>query len=55
MTGGGFGGCALVLTGPGGVTEVREAVDAEFGRRGFAVPGVHVVASADGARRVEVQ
>jgi galactokinase len=48
MTGGGFGGCAIVLTDePEGVTE---AVTEAFARRGFARPAAFVASASAGVR-----
>jgi galactokinase len=52
MTGAGFGGCAIALVPTEGRDAVTDAVLDAFAGRGYAVPAVFEVASADGAHRV---
>ena len=52
MTGGGFGGCAVVLAAPDRVAAVGTAVADAFAARGWREPRAFEVAPADGAHRV---
>jgi galactokinase len=52
MTGGGFGGCVVVLAPADRVGDVTAAVVERAGRDGLPVPGVSTVRPAAGARRV---
>ncbi|MFD5324628.1 galactokinase [Streptomyces sp. NPDC127092] len=52
MTGGGFGGSAVVLVEDGLAEDVTKAVRAAFERAGFAGPGVFGAVPSAGARRV---
>lgn len=47
MTGGGFGGCAIVLASPRGVEGVTRAVERAFGAKFAVKPGVMRVRAAD--------
>jgi galactokinase len=51
MTGGGFGGAAIALTPIERISEVTNAVYAEFEACGYARPDVFAVSAADGAAR----
>ncbi|MCX2183182.1 galactokinase [Streptomyces sp. SKN60] len=52
MTGGGFGGSAVVLVEDGAADEVAGAVGKAFGAAGFVEPRVFPVVPGDGARRL---
>ncbi|MEV4442210.1 galactokinase [Streptomyces sp. NPDC049577] len=52
MTGGGFGGSAIVLVEEGDAERVEEAVRAAFAAAGLAEPRVFPVVPGEGARRV---
>jgi galactokinase len=52
MTGGGFGGSAIVLVGEDRLTAVEEAVAAAFAERGLRTPGVLHGTPGPGARRL---
>ncbi len=52
MTGGGFGGSAVVLVELGAVEAVSAAVVEAFATRGFAHPDVFAVLASDGASRL---
>jgi galactokinase len=52
MTGGGFGGCALVLTREADVRPVRAAVERAYGRAGWPEPKMFRVSPAAGASRL---
>ena len=52
MTGGGFGGSALVLLDEGRVEEVREAVVLAFAEAGYTAPEVFEAVPSAGARRL---
>lgn len=51
MTGGGFGGAAIALTPVNRISEVTNAVYAEFESCGYAKPDIFAVSPADGAMR----
>jgi galactokinase len=51
MTGGGFGGSAVVLAPAGRVAAVQAAVADSFASRGWSEPSVFEVTPSDGARR----
>ncbi|EYT79291.1 galactokinase [Streptomyces sp. Tu 6176] len=51
MTGGGFGGSAIVLAEEGGVAALTEAVEAAFAEAGFTAPRVFEAVPSAGARR----
>lgn len=51
MTGGGFGGAAIALTPIGRISEVSNAVFAEFEACGYAKPEIFAVSAAEGAQR----
>jgi galactokinase len=51
MTGGGFGGCAIVLCEAGAAQETAEAIRAEFSERGYGVPAIFPAVASEGARR----
>ena len=51
MTGGGFGGAAIALTPIGRISEVSNAVLAEFEACGYAKPEIFAVSAAEGAQR----
>lgn len=51
MTGGGFGGAAIALTPVDRISEVTNAVYAEFESCGYAKPDIFAVSAADGAMR----
>ena len=51
MTGGGFGGAAIALTPIERISEVTNAVYAEFEQCGYARPDVFAVSAANGASR----
>ncbi|MFQ6197942.1 galactokinase [Streptomyces sp. NPDC000405] len=52
MTGGGFGGSAVVLTDETTADTVERAVTAAFAAAGYATPRVFAVEAGEGARRV---
>ncbi|MFG2114620.1 galactokinase [Streptomyces sp. NPDC048718] len=52
MTGGGFGGSAVVLVEDEAVDAVAKAVGEAFGLAGYGVPGVFEAVASAGARRV---
>lgn len=52
MTGGGFGGSAIVLAEEGDVEAVTKAVEAAFASAGFTAPRVFEATPAPGARRL---
>ncbi|GGY60798.1 galactokinase [Streptomyces omiyaensis] len=52
MTGGGFGGSAVVLVGTDGAEEVGAAVRKAFADAGYAEPGIFPAVPAAGARRL---
>jgi galactokinase len=52
MTGGGFGGCAVVLAPANGVDTVLSAVRSAFDERGYDEPTSFVARAAAGARRL---
>ncbi|WP_018566902.1 galactokinase [Streptomyces sp. PsTaAH-124] len=52
MTGGGFGGSAIVLAEEGGVAALTEAVEAAFAEAGFTAPRVFEAVPSAGARRL---
>jgi galactokinase len=52
MTGGGFGGSAIVLVDTGLVAEARQAIDAAFAANGWAAPA-HLDAQASEGARVD--
>ena len=52
MTGGGFGGSAIVLAEGAAVDEITERVEAAFSRHGFRRPSGHTVTPARGAGRL---
>jgi len=52
MTGGGFGGSAVVLCRAGGATGVGQAVHEAFARAGYGVPGLLPATAAAAASRV---
>lgn len=52
MTGGGFGGSAIVLADSDRATSVEETVAAGFAQRGWTPPGVLVADPSPGARRL---
>jgi galactokinase len=54
MTGGGFGGSAIVLVDTDGVPQVQHAIEAEFAGRGFARPTIFQVSPSQGARRERI-
>lgn len=51
MTGGGFGGAAIALTPIERISEVTNAIYAEFEACGYAKPDIFAVSPADGAKR----
>lgn len=51
MTGGGFGGSAIVLVGRDSASDVAEQITAAFADRGFAAPHVFSATVSAGARR----
>ena len=51
MTGGGFGGAAIALAPVNRISEVTNAVYAEFDSCGYAKPDIFAVSPADGAMR----
>ena len=51
MTGGGFGGAAIALTPIERISEVTNAIYAEFESCGYARPDIFAVSAADGAKR----
>jgi galactokinase len=52
MTGGGFGGSAIVLTEEAAVDPITKAVEAAFAKAGFTTPRTFTAVPAPGARRV---
>ncbi|MFC8709727.1 MULTISPECIES: galactokinase [unclassified Streptomyces] len=52
MTGGGFGGSAIVLAEEGAVAALTEAVEAAFAEAGFTAPRVFEAVPSAGARRL---
>ncbi|PIE26404.1 MAG: galactokinase, partial [Micrococcales bacterium] len=52
MTGGGFGGCAIVLADADRIPRIRIAVDHAFRERGWPEPGFLDAVASEGARRV---
>jgi galactokinase len=52
MTGGGFGGSAIVLTEEATVAPITAAVEAAFAKAGFTTPRTFTAVPAAGARRV---
>ena len=52
MTGGGFGGSAIVLTEAADVETVTKSVEEAFAAAGFTAPRVFEAVPAAGARRV---
>jgi galactokinase len=52
LTGGGFGGCALVLAPAGDARSVRSAVERAYGHAGWAEPRMFGVSPAAGAARL---
>ncbi|ANH91925.1 galactokinase [Streptomyces sp. SAT1] len=52
MTGGGFGGSAIVLAEEGAVAALTEAVEAAFAEGGFTAPRVFEAVPSAGARRL---
>jgi galactokinase len=52
MTGGGFGGCVIVLVTADGAAGVRDAVTGRFARRGWPDPRYLEAVPSDGARRI---
>jgi galactokinase len=52
MTGGGFGGCAVVLAGADAVDTVLGAVRTAFAEHGYDEPTSFVAAASPGARRL---
>ena len=52
MTGGGFGGAAIALTPREKISELTNAVKAEFALLGYAEPNIFTVTAADGGSRV---
>jgi len=52
MTGGGFGGSAIVLTEEAAVGPITKAVEAAFAKAGFTTPRTFTAVPAAGARRV---
>jgi galactokinase len=50
MTGGGFGGCVIVLAEAAGERAVREAVDAAYAAHGFGPPSYLTAIASAGAR-----
>lgn len=52
MTGGGFGGSAIVLVEEGDVPAVTKAVEEAFAAAGFTTPRVFEAVPSAGARRV---
>lgn len=52
MTGGGFGGSAVVLVESDRAEEVAAAVGKAFAEAGYAVPGIFPAVPAEGARRL---
>ncbi|WP_030377453.1 MULTISPECIES: galactokinase [unclassified Streptomyces] len=52
MTGGGFGGSAIVLTEEAAVEPITKAVEAAFTKAGFTTPRTFTAVPAAGARRV---
>ncbi|MFD7611078.1 galactokinase [Streptomyces sp. NPDC059828] len=53
MTGGGFGGSAIVLAGRDTAGAVGDAVARAFAAAGYAAPGIFPVTPSSGARRLE--
>jgi galactokinase len=53
MTGGGFGGSAIVLLPTDSVDEVGAAVEAAYADRAWLAPGFLTALPSAGARRVE--
>jgi galactokinase len=52
MTGGGFGGSAIVLGEQGRLNDIQSAVERSFAAKGFAPPNCFVVKASPAARRV---
>ena len=52
MTGGGFGGSAIVLVEAADVETITKAVEAAFASAGFTAPRVFEAVPAAGARRL---
>lgn len=53
MTGGGFGGSAIVLVEAGDAERVGKAVESAFGAAGYTAPRVFAAVPSAGARRVQ--